>query len=119
MRDKKRKQTYDREYHRAYRLRPGVRERKIAVSRAHQLSKFGITPGQYETMLEAQGGVCAICYKPPKNFRLAVDHDHHTGRVRGLLCWWCNHKVVATRNTSDILRKAADYLDSDFDGRLL
>lgn len=52
--------------------------------------KFGITPEDYATMLEAQGGVCLICQAPPKKHRLAVDHDHATGAIRGLLCSKCN-----------------------------
>lgn len=49
-----------------------------------------LAPGDYERMLEAQGGGCAICETKPKTRRLHVDHDHRTGRVRGLLCFRCN-----------------------------
>lgn len=60
--------------------------------------RFNLTVEQYDAMLEAQGGVCAICKNPPKNVRLHVDHDHACcpGKrvcgqcVRGLLCWNCN-----------------------------
>lgn len=45
-------------------------------------------------MLEAQDGRCAMCRKLPRRRRLAVDHDHNTGRVRGLLCYSCNHEVL-------------------------
>ena len=48
-------------------------------------------------MLAAQNGGCAICHRPPKRIRLAVDHDHKgSGKtsVRGLLCSMCNHKIV-------------------------
>jgi hypothetical protein len=54
----------------------------------------GLTIAQYDELLEAQGGVCAICGRPPKNRRLAVDHNHKTGKIRGLLCWVCNLKVL-------------------------
>lgn len=74
---------------------------------------------QYKTMLEQQGGVCRICGKPEQKRRLAVDHDHKTGRVRGLLCWWCNNKLLASRNTAEMFRRAAEYLESKFDGRLI
>jgi len=47
----------------------------------------------YAERLKAQGGVCAICGKPPGKTRLALDHCHRTGRVRGLLCWSCNVKL--------------------------
>lgn len=70
-------------------------------------------------MFLMQGGVCKICSRPAKTKRLAVDHDHKTGRVRGLLCWWCNNRVVPGLNTPTILRKAIAYLEDDFDGRNL
>lgn len=74
--------------------------------------KFGLTEAEYDAQLKAQGGVCAICGKPPRKWRLSVDHDHKTGRLRGLLCWWCNKFVLNSRMTQEVLRKAADYLES-------
>lgn len=56
-------------------------------------SVYGITLDQYEKMLKDQGGVCFLCHQLPYNSRhkkLHVDHDHETGRVRGLLCFVCN-----------------------------
>jgi len=50
-----------------------------------------MTLARYEEMFSAQGGVCKICQRPePAQRRLAVDHDHKTGLVRGLLCTRCN-----------------------------
>jgi hypothetical protein len=55
---------------------------------------YGITLQEYETMLQQQGGVCAVCWKYPRSRALAVDHDHAVGEgresVRGLLCRTCN-----------------------------
>ena len=79
--------------------------------------RFNITPEQYEEMLVMGAGCCWICGKPPKKKRLAVDHCHKTKRVRGLLCWWCNNRIVTSRVTPDMLRTAAEYLESQFDGR--
>lgn len=56
----------------------------------HFKARYGITREDYDLMLEGQGGTCAICGSPPKANRLHVDHDHATGRVRGLLCTKCN-----------------------------
>lgn len=56
----------------------------------HLRKKFDMTVEQYEAMATAQDGRCAICRKEPKRYRLAVDHCHATGRVRGLLCPRCN-----------------------------
>lgn len=63
----------------------------VEYYRSKKLTRlFGLTAEDYDTMLENQGGVCAICQSPPKNNRLAVDHDHNTGEIRGLLCTRCN-----------------------------
>lgn len=92
----------------------------ITKMRAQNLKfRFQISPEQYDQMFALQDGLCAICRRPPKKKRLAVDHDHTTLRVRGLLCWWCNNRIVAKRNTVAMLEKAIAYIQSEFDGRLL
>lgn len=73
---------------------------------------YGIGVEEYNLLNEAQGGVCAICGRPPLNLPLAVDHDHKSGLIRGLLCWFCNNKVVGRHRDGIALRSAADYLDS-------
>lgn len=55
---------------------------------------YGLGPGQYDALVELQGGRCAICRNRPKSKSLAVDHDHKTGVVRGLLCSRCNHDLM-------------------------
>lgn len=72
-------------------------------------SRTGITEADYNAMLAAQGGGCAICGNPPKTRRLHVDHDHKTGRVRGLLCFRCNRALPAYVGAAWLLR-AAMYL---------
>lgn len=63
-------------------------------------------------MSAEQGGVCAICGGTnPSGHRLAVDHDHETRRVRGLLCHACNAGIGKLRDSPDLLRKAIDYLE--------
>ena len=74
-------------------------------------SRLGLTLDDYERLLADQGGVCAICKRPPKKRRLHVDHDHATGKVRGLLCFTCNRYVLGKYATSAKLRAAADYLE--------
>jgi hypothetical protein len=81
---------------------------KRKPTRAKQL---GVTTEQYETMLAAQGGGCAICGNPPKTRRLDVDHDHRTGQVRGLLCHKHNRGLAYFNDDADMLLRAADYLD--------
>jgi hypothetical protein len=70
---------------------------------------LGVTVEQYDAMLAAQGGGCAICGTKPKTRRLDVDHDHKTGRVRGLLCHRCN-RALPGWVTLHWLLAAADYL---------
>ena len=55
---------------------------------------YGLDAAAYDALFRAQGGRCAICRARPKSKRLAVDHDHKTGAVRGLLCSICNHDVL-------------------------
>lgn len=58
------------------------------------LKKYGMTEVEYNQMFEEQGGVCKICKEfpidGPTNSGLCVDHDHETGKIRGLLCHKCN-----------------------------
>jgi hypothetical protein len=71
---------------------------------------YNLTPEQYEAMAEYGGGGCWICGRPPKLRRLAVDHNHKTGVVRGLLCYWCNRGIGWFRDDPILLRRAASYL---------
>jgi dCMP deaminase len=72
---------------------------------------YGITPEKYEAMFKAQGGVCAICKQPPPpGKRLAVDHDHKTGKVRGLLCILCNSTLGYFKDNITSVRAAVSYL---------
>lgn len=69
------------------------------------------TTAEYDLLLISQNGVCAICHKAPRGSRLCVDHDHDTGKVRGLLCTHCNLYLAGTNRTPKLLRDAADYLE--------
>lgn len=83
---------------------------------AHLKRVFNITLDDYNRILNSQKGVCAICGLPESNKRmknLAVDHNHNTGKVRGLLCRNCNIAIGAL-NTDNFgilnLKKAIEYL---------
>lgn len=67
-------------------------QQRVADGRVLRLrvAKYGLTPDEFHALLEAQGGVCAICGGTDTQRRLAVDHDHESGEVRGLLCSGCN-----------------------------
>ncbi len=69
--------------------------------------KYKIEPDDYESMLRSQGHGCAICGK--KN-DLAVDHDHETGQVRGILCRPCNSAIGFLKDDPALVAKAVAYL---------
>ena len=72
---------------------------------------YGITPEDYDNILKSQLGVCAICFKPPKNGKkLVVDHDHLTKKVRGLLHDICNQMLGLAKEDTTILFSAIQYL---------
>ena len=81
--------------------------------------KYGITPDRYKEILEKQNGKCAICgsadggKRGDRRRRLAVDHCHATGKVRGMLCASCNAGLGALRDSPELLAKALVYLLSD------
>lgn len=74
---------------------------------------YGLDPEQYKEMHRAQGGKCAICNEEPKTKRgLHVDHDHESGKVRGLLCHGCNVALGSFKEDVTLLNKAIKYLRS-------
>ena len=84
-------------------------------------SLFGITLDQYKEMLKEQNGVCAICGKKEteidnrtnKKRNLAVDHDHKSEKIRGLLCGKCNKMLGLVNDNINILLSAINYLNKD------
>lgn len=82
----------------------------------HLKTRYGLTPEAYDELLISQGGKCALCdrttAKNPYNLegRLFVDHDHNTGKVRGLLCNSHNTAIGLLGDTPEHLQKALNYL---------
>lgn len=69
---------------------------------------YGLTKEQYD---ELNTGSCPVCLRAFDDLvRPVVDHDHSTGHVRGLLCFYCNHRVVGRHRDADLIRRVADYL---------
>jgi len=86
------------------------------VQRERNLKKsFGIGIAQYNELLSAQGGLCAICGSDTcvTGRNLAVDHNHVTGKIRGLLCHPCNTAIGLLRDDKETLLKAIMYLEKD------
>lgn len=76
------------------------------------LQRFNITQSQKESMLIQQNYCCAICKVPQStlSIRLAVDHCHIAGKIRGLLCCNCNHALGKFKDKIEFLQAAIDYL---------
>lgn len=85
-------------------------ERKRSL---YLIRTYGIDLHQYRDLLAKQDGHCALCPKTAvsEGQALAVDHDHATGEVRGLLCRYCNHRVVGRHRDAELLRRVADYVE--------
>lgn len=86
----------------------------VEWERQRYLRNYGMTKDDYARLLEKQGGVCAICRRTPSSSvrkRLAVDHNHTTGKVRGLLCEPCNHGIGKLGDDPVRCRAAAAYLE--------
>lgn len=72
--------------------------------------KYGITADQYDEMLAAQGGGCAICTRKPGKGPLHVDHCHDTGAVRGILCHQCNWYLGTIEASEQVRDNFLNYL---------
>lgn len=88
-------------------------ERKEAAHGLYVERTYGITAEEYKILYDAQGGRCAICRRATGATRkLAVDHDHKTGEIRGLLCKPCNRYGLGmfARDNPEVFDRAAAYL---------
>lgn len=84
---------------------------RVELWRKARLKKYGLTLEQYDEMLIAQDGGCAICGESESSGKsLSVDHDHKTGQVRELLCRKCNSTLGYMREDPQLLMAAATYL---------
>lgn len=110
------------EFHRNVRIPDGLSVYcKLCIQQGKRAHYYGVSAEQYNALLAAQGGRCAVCRLDATSLRypLSVDHDHNccAGRkscgkcLRGLLCHVCNRALGLMRDSADRLRCAADYLD--------
>ena len=105
-----------REYRKTERYRNSPKEWKIdpIKRKASSLKRhYGINLDDYNKMLCEQDGVCAICNKVERSGvkkYLSVDHNHSSGKIRGLLCSLCNALLGLCGDSIDTLEKASNYL---------
>lgn len=76
---------------------------------------FGITLQEYNDLFVKQNGLCKGCYIHQRDLKIAfaVDHNHTTGKVRGLLCGNCNVSIGNAKDSPEILRRLADYVEKE------
>lgn len=101
--------------HKAHGLKPKPIDAKISWTRENNLRYFyGIDTAEFDRMAAAQNGLCAMCGNPPSgngnNRFLHVDHDHATGKVRALLCHFCNQGLGSFRDDPGLILRAIEYL---------
>lgn len=97
-------------YQKKYRAdHPEMFNREMALK--YKLAReYGISLELYKAINKEQNGVCAICFNAPENKRLAVDHDHQTNKVRGLLCYSCNTALGLMKDNFTLFENAIKYL---------
>lgn len=107
--DKERRREWDREW--AKKNRHRFKEYNTRWKRMARFRRYGLTFEGYIQMLKGQRYRCAICRsKPEGGRRLAIDHCHRTGRVRGLLCDLCNTALGKLGDTVEGVTRALKYL---------
>jgi hypothetical protein len=75
------------------------------------MALYGITPAEYQAVKDYQGGVCFICQKATGAVRrLAVDHDHSTGVLRGTICRYDNRLLGHARDSIEFFERCIEYL---------
>jgi Recombination endonuclease VII/HNH endonuclease len=111
------KRERDKKYYRQHRIEHGLSYKESDLKRY-----YGIGLLEYGKLLISQNGKCAICGNENGGHRngdpkaLAVDHDHTTGKVRGLLCEACNQGIGKLKEDVTILQRAIEYLNNHSSG---
>ena len=77
---------------------------------------YNLEPHEYNKLVEDSNNLCMICKSPPGHKSLHIDHDHKTGKVRGLLCHGCNTAIGLMKDDINILIKAIEYLKEHNNG---
>lgn len=98
-----------------YQNDPEFRERRrAAVRKSQRKAKYGLSDEQYQQLRDDSKGVCKICKKPPHSDgrSLHIDHDHKTGKVRGLLCTSCNLFLGKIHESVEILQIMITYIET-------
>lgn len=113
--DRLTRKEWMRDYNKQRRADDPLLEMRRGLQKAHDM-----TLEDFELMMTMQNGVCAICGRTEhrmstagaRAYRLAVDHEHGTAEIRGLLCSMCNHAIGYLDDSPELLARAIAYLES-------
>jgi hypothetical protein len=99
-----------------FKLKPGTKRGRSYTCKdcdllSHKLNKYNITETEYVTLYESQNKACAVCEKelPLMGKSTHIDHDHETGKIRGILCSNCNTALGLLKDNIDIILSLALY----------
>lgn len=94
-----------------YDAKPESKEQKRERTLRGRFKKYGLTEERFNEMLSEQAHKCLGCALPLTRHTARIDHDHATGRVRGLLCNPCNWALGHAKDNPTVLRALAAYLE--------
>jgi hypothetical protein len=107
------RKCYDIEYAKSHRKNINAASKKWSDKNLgkkrelHLKGRYGISEDMFQLQLKSQGGRCCICKTEPAT---NVDHNHKTGKVRGILCGNCNRGLGLLRENIDNLQRAIEYI---------
>ena len=106
---------YQEEYRKSHKEETKAYTQKRIKDKSRMRITYGITLEDWQAMFDKQEGKCVICgvHQSEINRVLCVDHNHVTGKVRGLLCYHCNAGLGNFGDSAESLIKAAQYLKGE------
>lgn len=109
--DEEREELRQKRIARSKKWRDENREKYLLGKKVNRLkSKYSLSIEEFNSMVLSQNGVCAICFSTTSSGLLCVDHNHTTGKVRGLLCHVCNRSLGMMKEDVNILQSAINYI---------
>lgn len=113
---KAKRSEYNRRWYENHKEQERERTKRRVSQRLHRVALWKskgivLTLDEYDQMVVAQRGLCAICEQPPTRRALSVDHNHKTVKIRALLCDACNKAIGLLQDSVDLCKKAAQYLE--------
>lgn len=99
------------------RSRLTIEEKKEKARWSRIKRVYGIERNQYEALRNSSCPICLRAYSD--TIKPVVDHNHKTGEIRGVICAYCNHRIVGRHTDSDLLYRVACYLSGPHTGLIV